>query len=100
MNQVKQAKLVGTEKRGALGEVPVIQVDGPKPKLTNNGYNCFSGQAKLHVPGLRNALVEYDNREGSGNGAPQGHVILKYADGGEFGSYTGLGGEEEIYSFW
>jgi hypothetical protein len=96
---IKAATLAGTVTRGALGATPVIRCSGAKPKLTNNGYACYSGQEKLHVPGLRAALIEYDKQSG-GSGRPQGHVVIKYDDGQEFGTYTSDSDGNETYSFW
>ena len=66
------AKLFGWTVAGALGSIPLVKVDGKKPLFKNNGYNCYSGQNDLEVPGLEDAL-----RDGT---APisQGWVRLEY----------------------
>ncbi len=63
--------LQGTADLGKwLGAVPSIRVQGNRPRLRNNGFNCFAGQGALDVPGL-DALLERG----------RGHVQVEYDNG-------------------
>lgn len=92
------ATLIGTKNRGALGDVPVVSVPTAKPKFRNNGYNVYSGQPSLRVPGLRAALLAYDAAHNPNDPRPQGHVLLKYSDGGHFGTFTYDNGND-VFNF-
>ena len=89
-----QGKLDGQYDFGACGMVPLIRLNCRKPKLRNNGYNCYGGHPRVCVPGLRDALPVEDDRP-----LRQGHVMVVYRDGSRFGTYasTVLGGD--LYDF-
>ena len=87
------ATLIGTVEKGALETIPLIAVSTKRPKFRNNGYNCFSGQADLRIPGLSDALPD------EGRPIRQNHVCLRYADGKEFLTYTSTLKGNDIYSF-
>ena len=87
------ATLNGTCNAGALGTIPVIRVAGRKPKLKNNGYNCYSGQPDLHVPGLAQALPEQPGRP-----IRQGHVKLVYSQGEEMLTWVSTVRGNDTYS--
>jgi hypothetical protein len=87
------AKVIGRADSGALGSIPLIQVPGRCPRLRNNGYNCFHGQADLHVPGLAEMLPD------EGRCIRQGHVKLVYDDGNVFGTYASTVRGNDTYSF-
>ena len=72
----------GTYDYGACGIVPRIAMNGSKPKLVNNGYACFGGHPNIKVPGLFDALPD------EGRQARQGHVMLIYPSGEQFGTYV------------
>ena len=87
-------KLDGLYDYGNCGMVPLIRLDCRKPRLRNNGYNCYGGHPRVHVPGLRDALpIEADRP------LRQGLVMFVYRDGSRFGTYAryGLGGD--LYDF-
>lgn len=78
-----------TIERGALGFVPVIRANFPKPKLQNNGYACFGGMPTLPAPtGLYAALpathADYPN------GSRQGDITVIFSDGKEFATWASL----------
>ena len=78
---------------GVLGAVPVVRVAAPMPRLINNGFNCFLGVPVLHIPGLAHALPD------DGRPIRQGHVMLSFADGNAFLSYTSTVRGDDTFSF-
>lgn len=84
------ATLIGETFGGALGTLPLVRVATRKPKLKNNGFNCFHGQPDMEVPGLEEALKEADRP------IAQGWVKLQYNDGSAllYAANTKHGGEK------
>jgi hypothetical protein len=76
-------RIAGTFDYGNCGIVPLVQVDIPKPTLRNNGFMEFTGMPQVQVPGLGDALTESNHA-----GLKQGHVMIRFSDGGTFGTYT------------
>ncbi len=72
-------KLNGTIEMGACGVIPLVVVDFPKPKLTNNGYACYSGVPALKVDGLYDQLPILD-----GCKIRQGDILVRFSCGGQF----------------
>jgi hypothetical protein len=85
--------LDGTFDYGACGIVPLIKIDQPKPKLRNNGFNCYGGHPVVHVPGLSASLPD------EGRPIRQGHVMVVYRDGKRFGTYADTIRGNDLYSF-
>lgn len=83
MRPVIDGVLDGTYDYGNCGIVPLVRVDIEKPKLRNNGYNCYTGHPRLRVPGLAAVLP------GEGQSIRQGHVMIFYRCGGSFGTFLG-----------
>jgi len=92
---VLEGRLDGLHDYGACGMVPLVRLDCRKPRLRNNGYNCYGGHPRVHVPGLAAALPKREDGFGS-----QGHVMVFYRDGSRFGTYasTVLGGDNYDFS--
>lgn len=85
------ARIIGTYDSKGLGLIPVVEVEGGKPRLRNNGYACFHGQPDLKIEGLSAAL--------GGGLCPGGHVMLRYGDGKEFLAFAGCNRGDEVFSF-
>lgn len=83
MDAQKRGRLAGTVDAGACGTIPVVQFHGRKPRLRNNGYNCYAGQPEFSCEGLADAL-----RPQSVSGMAQGHCRLEYADGSHWMAYV------------
>lgn len=86
-------KLIGTTYCGALGSIPQLQADTPKPKLTNGGYGVFHGQADAIIPNLK-PLLEMGEQA-----CPCGHVEILYADGQSAVLFAYSTKGQDIYSF-
>jgi hypothetical protein len=89
-----EGRIDGQYNYGACGMVPLIRIDRRKPKLRNNGYNCFCGHPLVHVPGLAAAIPAEDDRP-----IRQGHVMVIYSDGSRFGTYASTGRGGDVYDF-
>lgn len=90
--RVIEGRLSGTVAAGALGQIPLILIDEPKPILRNNGYNAFSGMPRVHVAGLSAVLPEVRD------GLRQGHVELRFTCGGTFGTFASANATD-VHSF-
>ncbi len=88
-----EGKLDGKFDYGACGMVPLIRVNHAKPRLRNNGYNCYGGHPVVHVPGLAAAMPD------EGRAIRQGHVMVVYRDGSRFGTYADTIRGNDMYSF-
>lgn len=83
-------RIIGTADHGACGICPLVELPIHKPRMRNNGYNCYVGHPEVYVPGLRAVLRDGD-REG------QGHVEFRYRGGGSFFSYVSDYRREDRY---
>jgi len=88
-----EGKLDGEFDYGACGMVPLIRVNHAKPRLRNNGFNCYGGHPVVHVPGLAAALPD------EGRPIRQGHVMVVYRDGKQFGTYADTVRGNDLYAF-
>jgi hypothetical protein len=89
-----QGRLDGQYDYGACGMVPLIRIDRAKPRLRNNGYNCYCGHPLVCVPGLADALPVREDCT-----IRQGHVMVVYRDGSKFGTYASTGRGGDVYEF-
>lgn len=89
-----QGRLDGLYDYGACGMVPLIRIDRDKPRLRNNGCNCYCGHPLVHVPGLVDVLPVEDDRP-----IRQGHVMVFYRDGSRFGTYASTSRGGDVYEF-
>ena len=83
-------RVIGTEVVGVLGRIPIIEVEGAKPVLSNNGDNTYSGQEPGPVDTLGEALYSQTPEHWRDVSKTRcGHVRLEYTEGGSFLAWAG-----------